>query len=63
MLATSKNVLLPGFNHLLTIGADDSTLRLSPERQVEVEVASMVVTWWIVGFFCQVESTQSSPMV
>ena len=26
MLATSKNVLFPGHNHLLTTGADDSTL-------------------------------------
>ena len=26
MLATSKNVLFPGHNHLLTTGTDDSTL-------------------------------------
>ena len=26
MLATSKNVLLPGHNHLLTTGADDPSL-------------------------------------
>ena len=26
MLSTSKNVLFPGYNHLLTIGADDLTL-------------------------------------
>ena len=26
MLATSKNVLFPGHNHLLTIGADDPSL-------------------------------------
>ena len=26
MLATSKNALFPGHNHLLTIGADDPTL-------------------------------------
>ena len=26
MLATSKNVLFPGHNHLLTTGADDPTL-------------------------------------
>ena len=30
MLATSKNALFPGHNHLLTIGADDPTLWLSP---------------------------------
>ena len=30
MLATSKNVLFPGHNHLLTTGADDPTLWLLP---------------------------------
>ena len=33
MLATSKNVLVAGHNHLLTTGTDDPTLWLSPERQ------------------------------
>ena len=33
MLATSKNVLIPGHIHLLTTGTDDPTLRLSPECQ------------------------------
>ena len=33
MLATSKNVLFPGHNHLLTTGTDDPTLWLSPECQ------------------------------
>ena len=33
MLATSKNVIFPGHNHLLTTGTDDSILWLSPERQ------------------------------
>ena len=33
MLATSRNVLFPGYNHLLTTGADDLTLWLLPERQ------------------------------
>ena len=33
MLATSKNVLFPGPNHLLTTGADDPTLCLLPEHQ------------------------------
>ena len=32
MLATSKNVLFPGHNHLLTTGADNPTLWLSPEH-------------------------------
>ena len=43
---TSKYVQFPGYNHLLTTSADDLTLWLSPERQVD----SMVVTWWIVAF-------------
>ena len=33
MLATSKNVLLPGHNHLLTTDTDDLTLWLSPKHQ------------------------------
>ena len=33
MLTTSKNVLFPGHNHLLTIGADDPTYWLLPEHQ------------------------------
>ena len=33
MLATSKNVLFPGHNHLLTTSTDDPTLSLSPEHQ------------------------------
>ena len=33
MLATSKNVLIPGHNHLLTTGTDDPTLWLSPKRE------------------------------
>ena len=33
MLATSKNILYSGYNHLLTLGADDPTLYFSPERQ------------------------------
>ena len=40
MLATSKNVLFPGHNHLLTTGDDDLTLWLSPEHQWFLEVAS-----------------------
>ena len=35
MLATSKNVLFPGHNHLLTTGTDDLTLWLSPERLMD----------------------------
>ena len=33
MLATSKKVLFPGQNHLLTTGTDDPTLWLLPECQ------------------------------
>ena len=33
MVATSKNVLSPGHNHLLTTGADDPSLKLLPEHQ------------------------------
>ena len=29
MLATSKNVLFPGHNHLLTTGADDPSLSVT----------------------------------
>ena len=43
MLSTSKNVLFPGHNHLLTSGADDPTLWLSSECQ-------LVVSWWIFTF-------------
>ena len=31
MLATSKNVLFPGHNHLLSTNTDDPTLWLSPD--------------------------------
>ena len=61
MLATSNNVLhvFPGHNHLLTTGTDDPSLWLLPECQrvsksgnrTFLEVASMVVTRWIVFFF------------
>ena len=37
--ATSKNVLFPGHNHMLTTGADDLTVWLSPKRQ------QVVMTW------------------
>ena len=63
MLATSKNVLFPGHNHLLTTSTDDPALWLSPEHQWAkcydlelghfLEMASMVVTWWILFFFSQ----------
>ena len=40
MPATSKSVLFPGHNHLLTIGTDDITLWLSPWSHV---------AWWLPG--------------
>ena len=49
MLSTLKNVLFPGHSHLLTTGAADPSLWLSPK------VDSMVVSWWIVAFFVQCE--------
>ena len=64
MLATSKNVLFPGHNYLLTTGthwrpgniqSEGSSVsvvsrRLWPGTRTYFEVASMVVTWWIVTF-------------
>ena len=60
MLATSKTVLFPGHNHLLTTGADDLTLIIKvkghhwwlwPGNKIFF-VARTVVTWWIVAFLC-----------
>ena len=45
MLATSKNVLFPGHNHLLTTGADDLTLWLSPKHQQEKGHVLVVSRW------------------
>ena len=69
MLAACKNDLFPGHNHLLTTSADDFTSLagtraiitmlghlyqwLAGGYDLEIEVANMVVTWWIV-FFCAV---------
>ena len=46
--ATSKNVLFPDLNHLLTCSCWWPDTLISPEHQREV--ASMVVTWWIAAF-------------
>ena len=72
MLATYKNVLLPGHNHLLTTGTDDlhslvlgdnQSVKLSvpvvirwlwPRNITFLEVASMVVTRWIVTFCAEI---------
>ena len=43
MLATSKNVLFPSPNHLLTIGADDQNLGLSPEHTPQNKAVDFVI--------------------
>ena len=45
MLATSKNVLFPGHNHLLTTGTDVSSLA---GARVIIEVLSHQY-WWLAG--------------
>ena len=60
MLATSKNVLSPGYNHLITIGPDTLIMAwapasegswvlvvrlLWPRNRTFLEAASIVVTW------------------
>ena len=68
MLSTSKNVLFPGHNHLLTTRADDLTLLIISRAPAWVvikvkshqhwwtslEVDSMVVALWIVTFLSSV---------
>ena len=60
MLATSKNVLFPGHNHLLTTDnqSEGSSVPvvsrwLWPGDRTFLELASMVVTWWRVAFCAQ----------
>ena len=71
ILSTSRKVIFPGHNHLLTTSADDPSLGarviitvkghqyrwltwwLSPGNRAILEVANMVVTWWIVAFVAQ----------
>ena len=81
MLATSENVLFPGYNHLLTTGADDASLAgdrviikvsgyqyrwlaggydLEIEHFLWSEVASMVVTSWMVACLPSVYSCFAS---
>ena len=65
MLSSSNNVLFPGHNHLPTTSTDDPSLTatqaiikvsgrqywwLRPGNMTFLEVASTVVTWWIVAF-------------
>ena len=55
MLATSKHVLFPGHNHLLTTGTDDQTLSLSPELwlaggyDMEIGPFQKWFAWWLPG--------------
>ena len=51
MLSTSENVLLPGHNHLLTTGADDPSLSVSPEHQVKVD-SGFFAQWQFSFRFC-----------
>ena len=47
MLATSKNVLFPGHNHLLTIGTDDPSLT---GAQVIIKVPGHQCRWLAGGY-------------
>ena len=73
MLPTSKHVLFPGHNHLLTTSANDwhfdyrpstsewSVIRwLWPGNRTILEVDSMVVSCWIVAFLRCVNSCSNS---
>ena len=70
MLSTSTNILFPGANHrcwwpptlIITLAGAWALIKVSghqnrwlwPRKRTFLEVASMVVTWWIV-VFCAVE--------
>ena len=47
MLSTSKNVLFPGHNHILTTGADDLTLA---GAQAIIEVSGHQHQWLACGY-------------
>ena len=50
MLATSKNVLFPSHNHLLTTGTDDPTLWLLPSLVLQARIkVSGHQYWWLTG--------------
>ena len=59
MLSTSKNVLFPGHNHLLTTSANEMTRHFDYCPSTS-KVASMVVSWWIVAFLLCVPFEQPS---
>ena len=47
MLSTSKNVLFPGHNHLLTTGTDDPSLAVT---QVIIKVSGHQHRWLAGGY-------------
>ena len=49
MLATSKNVLFPGHNHMLTTGADDPTLLLAGAQAI-IKVLGHQNQWLACGY-------------
>ena len=76
MLVTSKNVLFPTHNHLITSGTHDPSPSSGDSVKSSVpvvsrwlrygnktflEVTSMVVTWSIVAFLCSAKRQQRSP--
>ena len=51
MLATSKNVLFPGHNHLLTTGMDDPTLIITlAGAQAIIKVSGHPYQWLAGGY-------------
>ena len=52
MLATSKNVLFPGYNHLLTTGADDPSLA---DDWVIIKVSGHQHQWLAGGYDLEIE--------
>ena len=59
MLATSKNVLFPGHNHLLTISTDNLTLIIgqAPERVI-IKVKGHQHQWLAGGYDLKIEHFQ-----
>ena len=47
MIATFKNVLFPGYNHLLTTSTDDSTLYRSSTREGDKQSEVPVISRWL----------------
>ena len=51
MLATSKNVLFPGHNHLLTIGADDPAFWLAPDYYLIIGILQYLSTIFLCQYY------------